>query len=437
VTTTYTYDNNGNTLTSQEGSNTAIQYTYNALDEQTGVTGEDLTATYTYYPDGLRKTKTVNGVTTTYMWDEDRLVSETVGNVTTDYFYGLQLIARNNLIPDSVDDDDEGGTTAPTPNPGGDSKAGGPNGGGNHGGSNTVTYINVIEYYLHDGHGNVVKLIDEEDNSVQTYEYDAFGNQLNSNTDDTNPFRYCSEYFDDETSTYHLRARYYNPILGRFSQQDSHWNSKNSIYGDKEYEDYSARVPDYEAIAQSSNLYAYCANNPVLYKDSSGEVFGTIVDLASWGISLHDLIKGPSWTNAGFFIYDSIATLLPAIPGSKIYKTVTAFVDVKGFRQFVKGNFRHNLSMLVDIPQGLAKKFEAHHVLPQKFIDWFTYQGINIHDPRFGTWVDKDLHHKWSYEYNKKWKEFIAPYEKKKINPEKIFDFARELSEIYNFDLNF
>ena len=44
--------------------------------------------------------------------------------------------------------------------------------------------------------------------------------------------RYCGEYFDNETGTYYLRARYYDPAIGRFTQQDTHWNTANSIYGD-------------------------------------------------------------------------------------------------------------------------------------------------------------------------------------------------------------
>ena len=42
-----------------------------------------------------------------------------------------------------------------------------------------------------------------------------------------------------------MRARYYNPILGRFMQED--------VYQD-----------------DGLNLYAYCGNNPVVYSDPSG-----------------------------------------------------------------------------------------------------------------------------------------------------------------------
>ncbi len=63
-------------------------------------------------------------------------------------------------------------------------------------------------------HGDVVGL------GSYRYKYDAFGNIISYNDDDSNPFYYCGEYFDNETQTYYLRARYYNPRIGRFTQQD-------------------------------------------------------------------------------------------------------------------------------------------------------------------------------------------------------------------------
>ena len=92
---------------------------------------------------------------------------------------------------------------------------------------------------------------------------------------DSNPFRYSGEYFDEETGLIYLRNRYYDPETGRFISEDPHWNIDNMIYGDKEYKDEETKIPDMHAIMQSSNLYAYCMNNPMKYVDPSGE--GVIV----------------------------------------------------------------------------------------------------------------------------------------------------------------
>ena len=66
------------------------------------------------------------------------------------------------------------------------------------------------------------------------YEYDSFGNMESTSTTDTeNPFKYCGEYVDEETGFVYLRNRYYDPSIGCFTTMDTHWNTDNMIYGDK------------------------------------------------------------------------------------------------------------------------------------------------------------------------------------------------------------
>ena len=68
----------------------------------------------------------------------------------------------------------------------------------------------------------------------------------------------------------------------RFTQQDTHWNTSNKIYGDNpqkinEREDklglktYSY-APRISAVVQSGNLYVYAVGNPVMYADEDGEM---------------------------------------------------------------------------------------------------------------------------------------------------------------------
>ena len=138
------------------------------------------------------------------------------------------------------------------------------------------------------------------------YEYDAFGNATDGGADymvlesghmvwsatRNNQFRYCGEYFDQETDSYYLRARYYDPALGRFISEDTHWNTDNMIYGDNpvkinERENpYNpnnsvtfAYSPNINAVLQSGNQYSYCVGNPVHYSDPDGEFFIEIVGL--------------------------------------------------------------------------------------------------------------------------------------------------------------
>ena len=74
------------------------------------------------------------------------------------------------------------------------------------------------------------------------------------------PFRYCGEYYDKETDSIYLRARYYNPVLGRFTTEDP---AKDGL-----------------------NWYVYCDNNPVMFVDPTGEtlkdaVYGSLETLDS------------------------------------------------------------------------------------------------------------------------------------------------------------
>ena len=107
----------------------------------------------------------------------------------------------------------------------------------------------------------IVALTNTSGTVTKRYDYDAFGNEENPSSSDTNPFRYCGEYFDTETQTYYLRARYYAPTIGRFTQQDSVLATTRKLANDYEYVD-----------PLSLNLYSYCYNDPVRYSDPSGHM---------------------------------------------------------------------------------------------------------------------------------------------------------------------
>mgnify|MGYP000317692843 CR=1 FL=1 len=128
--------------------------------------------------------------------------------------------------------------------------------------------------------------------------------------------------------------------------------------------------------------------------------------------------------------------ILPGIPGSYIYKAEKLVKGVSGLRSFTKGNFRHNLERLIGKAPSWMKKAEAHHVLPQKFGWFFESKGFSIHDPRFGSWVDKASHSKWSWEYNVYWEDYINRYGDE-ASPEQIIEYARILANRFGFDVNF
>ena len=59
------------------------------------------------------------------------------------------------------------------------------------------------------------------------YQYDAFGVELEREEQEENQLRYTGRQYDTVTEQYYLRARYYNPVVGRFMQEDVYqggWN---------------------------------------------------------------------------------------------------------------------------------------------------------------------------------------------------------------------
>jgi RHS repeat-associated protein len=173
------YDANGNTL---GAGGTAIAY-----DSQDRLTSfNNGAAAMVYDGDGNRVSKTAAGATTVYPVDEGnptglaQVVEElsSGGTVQRRYLYGLERIGQ------------------------------------------TQVAASAASYYGYDGHGDVRYLTDVTGKVTDTYDYDAFGNVVGSTGATANVYRYQGEAFDSETGLYYLRARYYDPVAGRFLSVD-------------------------------------------------------------------------------------------------------------------------------------------------------------------------------------------------------------------------
>ena len=89
-------------------------------------------------------------------------------------------------------------------------------------------------YYIVDGNKNVRALIDSSGNVLAEYDYTPFG-RINSQSGtyaSINPFRFSSEYHDDETKLVYYNYRYYSTELGRWLSRDPiQENGSVNIYG--------------------------------------------------------------------------------------------------------------------------------------------------------------------------------------------------------------
>jgi len=178
------YDANGNTTKTANGNT----YAYDSENHMTSMAGNGKTVTMVYDAFGNRVSKTVNGVTTQYLVEDDvnptglpQVVEELVNNaVTRQYTYGLQRISERQQIAN----------------------------------------VWTPSFYGYDGFGTVRQLTDINGNQTDSYEYDAFGNSFTKTGSTPNNYLYRGEQYDSDLGLYYLRARYYNPTTGRFLSRD-------------------------------------------------------------------------------------------------------------------------------------------------------------------------------------------------------------------------
>lgn len=121
-------------------------------------------------------------------------------------------------------------------------------------------------YYVTNGHGDVEYLLDSKGKILNSYKYDLWGKPVEKEEKVSNPFLYAGEYYDASTNLQYLRARWYDPSVGRFINEDT----------------YEGKLTN----PLSFNLYTYTANNPLLYIDPSGHEAkpgvwaGALIDIA-------------------------------------------------------------------------------------------------------------------------------------------------------------
>ena len=207
---TITYDNSGNPISYYNGTRWAL--TWDNGRSLTRAVSTSTAVDFTYDLSGLRTSKTVGNVEHNYLYAGGKLMRESYGSNTLDFFY------------------DANGTPY------------------------ALKYNGTVYYYVTNLQGDVVRIVDASGNTVASYEYDPYGKVISATGTlaEVNPIRYRGYYYDNETGLYYLQSRYYDPAIGRFINADCYASTGQGLVG--------------------YNMFAYCNNNPVSQLDPDGEI---------------------------------------------------------------------------------------------------------------------------------------------------------------------
>ena len=234
----FTYDAVGNPLSYNNG--TAWKFTWENAHDLATAKGNGKSISYHYDMDGVRDSKTVDGVKHEYITQG--------GNVTLERWNdgeekSLEFIYDNGGAPYSVIYSR---------------------------GNEVDTY-----YYILNQQGDVIRIVDTSGKTVAEYTYNGWGEILNvsnakgSEIGTLNPIRYRGYYYDSELNMYYLQSRYYDPVMKRMICADDEIfiGATNSLL--------------------SHNLFTYCENSPVNMVDSNGHaainvIFAVVGGIAGW-----------------------------------------------------------------------------------------------------------------------------------------------------------
>lgn len=299
--------------------------------ELTSLNGNGITASYSYDADGLRASKTVNGVKTTYEYLDGQLLYEKKGNIELHYLYDVSGTLKG---VQTVGD------------------------------TGTVTSYYVVT----NSRGDVTQIYNDAGSLQAVYTYDSWGKILsikdgngNDITDENhignlNSLRYRGYYYDREMGLFYVGSRYYNPEWGRFINTD----------------EINVLAVDQDSLIEN-NLFVYCLNNPVNMTDDDGHlawfvtaaIGGALFDSAVYAVGA--AVSGNfSWKELGKaalvgavtgVAFGGAGKIIKAAKASKLFKASRASGKLKMNLQFfskVDGWIKHDIYN--DIRNRLGKR---------------------------------------------------------------------------------
>ena len=311
----YTYDTAGNLITKTDGG-TSHSYTYGNgawRDLLTAYDGKSITYS------GGNPTKYYNG--STFTWTQCRkLATAKVGNTNISYTYDMAGVRSSKTVGSTTYKYTtlSGLVTRQT------------------GGNATIDFVydesnqplamkynGKVYYYVLNAQGDVVRIVDGSRNVVASYSYDPWGKLLSSSGTlaDINPLRYRGYYYDAETGFYYLQSRYYDPEIGRFINADSYAST------------------DATGLL-STNMFAYCENDPVNKSDPDGEVApiliamagGAMVGLAEQFMTdvIYAMVTGQPldacFSSVGTYVSSAVGGAMSVLPGGGVMRAFSEII---------------------------------------------------------------------------------------------------------------
>ena len=320
------YDGNGRIVSIADSGNTSsVRATY-GYDEQGQLTSAAVGGTryaYTYDMAGVRSSKTVGSTTYKYTTLSGLVTRQTGGNATIDFVY------------------DESNQPL------------------------AMKYNNTLYYYVLNAQGDVVRIINSSRSVVASYTYDPWGKIISSSGTlaDINPLRYRGYYYDSETGFYYLQSRYYDPEIGRFINADSYAST------------------DATGLL-STNMFAYCENDPVNKSDPTGEVAPILIAMAGGalvGIAeqfmtdvIYAMVTGQPldacFSSVGTYVSSAVGGAMSVLPGGGVMRACVEIVGLSYIQTGVDLIFESKIEktedpsgrVLIDSAKGgLSKAAEA------------------------------------------------------------------------------
>jgi len=243
------------------------------------------------------------------------------------------------------------------------------------------------------------------------------------------PKGWIGERTDPETGLTYLHARYYDATLGRFLAPDW-WDITEPGVG--------------------TNRYAYAGNDPVNGSDRNGHAdekddpFWWVNDLDQKARLRDALLPTPEGFDPSSMDiprleedyvlpqYIGAALIVSQPPTTTGIPTANSREDDRRAAPFARRGFREGLGERTGATPSNA---HAHHNLPIKFEERFNKDGIDVHDPVYGSWWESQSHLSNAKGFNDRWQKFFN--DNPEASKEQILEFGRQLAKEFQQDVGF